>query len=237
MVFAFWGTGHITMNFSAYSELALFKWNYFRASVLAQSSDTLNLVPGSINLAPQEWSYVAFDDGEEDNRYPSLSGRNKARENMKISPVYPSDDRLYLPRIGKNVPLRTVPSHQNWQQLEENIQEGLQDGVVVHPISRPPTESGNFFVTGHSSYYTWDPGRFKDVFVLLHEVEENDIAEIYWKGKKYTYRLKKKFVVEPTEVGVLDQPEHHRMITLMTCTPIGTNKKRLLVTGELERVE
>jgi sortase A len=130
--------------------------------------------------------------------------------------------------------LVTVPQHQNWNQLEGNIQSGLQNGVVVHPVSHDPGSFGNFFLTGHSSYYAWDEGRFKDVFALLHEVKVGDIVEVYWEGKKYEYKIRESRVVAPTAVEVLDQPEDLKILTLMTCTPVGTNKNRLILTGELK---
>jgi len=96
---------------------------------------------------------------------------------------------------------------------------------------------GNFFLTGHSSYYAWDNGRYKDVFALLHEVEAGDEAIIYWEGKKYTYILEQSKIIPPTEVSVLKQPDDKSIITLMTCTPVGTNKNRLIWTGRLVSVE
>ena len=170
-------------------------------------------------------------------RQKNLKPRNQAAQVFKDMKIYPSDNRLYIPRINKNVPLITVPQHQNWNQLEKNIQSGLQEGVVVHPISHAPGNFGNFFLTGHSSYYAWDDGRFKDVFALLHEVKVGDSVEVYWEGKKYVYKIKAEEVVSPTAVEVLNQPKDKFLITLMTCTPVGTNKNRLILTGELKSQE
>ena len=49
---------------------------------------------------------------------------------------------------------------------------------------------------------------------------------------RYTYKVVKKNVIEPTNVAalVIDTPKP--MITLVTCTPLGTSRYRLLVTGE-----
>jgi len=109
--------------------------------------------------------------------------------------------------------------------------------VVVHPVSHTPGNFGNFFLTGHSSYYAWDKGRFKDVFALLHEVKVGDLVEVYWEGKKYVYKIKAEEVVSPTAVEVLNQPKDKFLLTLMTCTPVGTNKNRLILTGELKSQE
>ncbi|NJP03742.1 class E sortase [Candidatus Gracilibacteria bacterium] len=96
-----------------------------------------------------------------------------------------------------------------------------------------PGQPGNFFLTGHSSYYAWDNGRYKDVFALLHELKAGDIVDVYWEGKKYEYKLRESKVIPPTETSVLKQPTDRSIITLMTCTPVGTNKNRLIWIGDL----
>lgn len=219
---AMWGISHVALNFAAFAEITEYKTKNLTASVVSVF-EAEKPTPLTIDKAGVP--------------------RVKKTEKIHISEVFeswhvhPSDDRLVIPRIEKNVPLVTVPSHQNWKQLETNIQKGLQKGVVVHPVSHSPESMGNFFLTGHSSYYAWDKGRYKDVFALLHEVEEGDMAEVYWHGKKYVYELTQSKVVPPTETSVLKQPKDRRIITLMTCTPVGTNKNRLIWIGNLIRVE
>ena len=147
--------------------------------------------------------------------------------------IYPSENRLVLPSVGKNFPLVTVPGHKNWDALEDKMQDALREGVAVHPISRPPDSFGNFFVTGHSSYYVWDEGRFKDAFAVLHEMHPGDEVIDYWNGKKYVYDVSERFVVNPRQVEVLAQPEDEQILTLATCTPIGTAKNRLILQAKL----
>lgn len=223
-----WGMTHVFLNYDAFAQITKFRMNKLQASVVAMFEDTEPVITQELKLekvGPRAQRSVF--------RNHDLKPKNQAKKMFEDMPVYPSDNRLYIPRIDKNVPLVTVPTHRNWQQLEKNIQKGLQEGVVVHPISHEPGTFGNFFVTGHSSYYKWDPGRFKDVFALLHEVEAGDTVEVYWEGKKYTYELKARSVVLPTETQVLNQPSNNSILTLMTCTPVGTNKKRLILVGEL----
>lgn len=220
---AIWGMSHVAMNYSAFADIAEYKVGELTASIVESFEGD---VDKAIDLS-------SLKKVEKQKKTP----KNHVAEVFASWDVHPSDNRLVIPRIDKNVPLVTVPNHKNWKQLETTIQKGLQGGVVVHPISRTPEDSsGNFFLTGHSSYYAWDSGRFKDVFALLHEVEEGDEVEVYWNGKKYVYELTQSKVVPPTETSVLRQPKDRRMITLMTCTPVGTNKNRLIWTGNLVRV-
>lgn len=226
----------VGLNSSAYSQIATFKYGQLKASVMEVRSE-MNLFEPAEIVVEEKLTKVEKKDTARNFRQKNLKPRNQAAQVFKDMKIYPSDNRLYIPRINKNVPLITVPKHQNWNQLEKNIQSGLREGVVVHPVSHTPGNFGNFFLTGHSSYYTWDKGRFKDVFALLHEVKVGDTVEVYWEGKKYVYKIKAEEVIPPTAVEVLNQPKDKFLITLMTCTPVGTNKNRLILTGELKSQE
>lgn len=231
-----WGTTHVVLNYSAFAEIAQYKAKALQASVLENFGDikTEGIVRTPIKreetspLRKMEKKKLLFK-----NR--SLQAKTQPKEVFSEMEIFPSDNRLFIPRIGKNVPLVGVPSHKNWYQLEQNIQTGLREGVVVHPTSHAPGSIGNFFATGHSSYYAWDSGRFKDVFALLHEVKIGDIVEVYWAGQKFEYKIKEEKVVSPTEISVLNHPTDRSIITLMTCTPVGTNKNRLILVGELKK--
>jgi sortase A len=49
---------------------------------------------------------------------------------------------------------------------------------------------------------------------------------------RYTYQVVNKTVVEPSDVEALVVSTNKPLITLVTCTPLGTSRYRLLVTGE-----
>ena len=236
-----WGGSHAFLNRDAFGQIAEFKYEQLKASVITNWEEIQEKEEALVKVEPTKPQEVKLEKVAHKKksifRKKELTPRNQAKQVFEDMKVYPSDNRLYIPRINKNVPLVSVPNHQNWNQLEKNIQKGLQEGVVVHPISHAPGNFGNLFLTGHSSYYQWDSGRFKDVFALLHEVKVGDNIEVYWEGKKYIYRIKHSEVVKPTQVEVLNQPKDRFLITLMTCTPVGTNKNRLILTGELRRQE
>ncbi len=153
-----------------------------------------------------------------------------------LSPVGPPENRIVIPKLNLNVPL-TQPStaallRQDWTQVEADIQAALRDGVVHYPGTARPGQAGNFFVTGHSSYYPWDPGQYKTVFARLHELNVGDEYWVYFGGDKHRYIVRSKKEVSPSDVSVLDQPGDARTATLMTCTPIGTTLRRLIVKAE-----
>ncbi len=222
-----WSTTHVVLNYGAFAQMTDYKVETLKTSLF----DILE------NTEPEQTETLTLEKIEKPRqelfKNKTLKPKNQAKHMFATMEVMPPDNRISIPRIEKNVPLVTVPTHKNWKQLERNIQSGLQGGVVVHPVSRKPGIKGNFFVTGHSSYYAWDKGRFKDVFALLHEVEMEDMIEIFWEGEKYTYQVKEIKVVAPTETSVLNQPKDKSILTLMTCTPVGTNKNRLVLVGKL----
>lgn len=150
--------------------------------------------------------------------------------------VYPTDTRIVIPRINQNVPVIGVRNenlvNRRWEQLEKDIQKALRSGVVHYPGTALPGDNGNVVVTGHSSYYAWDPGRFKDVFALLHDVKLGDKIVVYFGQKKFIYEVDKIKIVYPKDVDVLG-PTTTEQLTLITCTPIGTNLKRLIVQAKL----
>ncbi len=149
--------------------------------------------------------------------------------------IAPSDDRLIIPRINQNIPVVRVSSksliEHDWDALEKEMQEALRDGVVHYPGTSVPGQKGNVVITGHSSYFPWDPGRFKDVFALLHDVEVGDEIVMYYQQDKYKYEVNDIEIVLPENIDVLKQTPDDRL-TLITCTPVGTNLKRLIVTAK-----
>ncbi|MBD3330858.1 sortase [Candidatus Peregrinibacteria bacterium] len=151
---------------------------------------------------------------------------------IEVSPI---TNRIIIPRIDKNVPVINVSSEnlltKDWGALEKEIQAALQNGVVHYPGTSIPGEGGNVVITGHSSYFPWDAGRFKDVFALLHDVVIGDKIVVYYNQDKYVYEVSEIKVVLPGDIEVLRQDIGDKL-TLLTCTPVGTNLKRLIIVAD-----
>ncbi len=177
----------------------------------------------------------------ERNFAPILPTAGMKHENRKEFPdlnlnIGPFENRIVIPKIGKNVPIVDVKTDAlqkgDWDRLETDIQDALQDGVVHYPGTAQPGQVGNVFITGHSSYYLWDPGKYKDVFARLHDLDVGDEFVVYWNQDSYRYKIRERKVVPPEETNVLKQPRHEKIATLMTCTPVGTAKDRLVLIAE-----
>ncbi len=147
----------------------------------------------------------------------------------------PSDNRIIIPRINQNIPIIRVSSenliNRDWKALENDMQEALKNGVVHYPGTSLPGKTGNTVITGHSSYFPWDPGRFKDVFAVLDQLVLGDRIVVYYDQDKFTYEVKDIDIVLPSDIEVLKQTVDEKL-TLITCTPVGTNLKRLIISAE-----
>ena len=202
------------MNWNAYSTIIMSKFGFLKPA----AEEVLN---EDEKLSTNNLMDLSKDPEIQKTQIPQLA--------LDVSPP---DMRVVIPRIGTNVPVIAVSSealiNRDWERLEQEIQEALRDGVVHYPGTAFPGEKGNIVITGHSSYFPWDPGRFKDVFALLHNIQIGDKIYMYYNQKRYDYEVYETKVVLPNQVEVLTQGGEDRL-TLITCTPVGTNLKRLVV--------
>jgi len=142
-----------------------------------------------------------------------------------LNPFNPaSEARLVIPKIGVDAPII-------WNVDEANLKDKLLLGVVHSQGTALPGESGNIFITGHSSYYSWVNSPYKDVFVLLDKLEPQDKIYIKYSSNIFTYEVTTSKVVSPTETSVMDQFPGYNL-SLMTCVPVGTNLNRLIIKAE-----
>jgi len=176
-----------------------------------------------------------------------LDERNPVREKELFiidspAPIGEGEDfsrnRIVIPSINVDAPI-SIPKDSS----EKSINEALKEGVVHFPNTSFFGENGNIFLTGHSSNYIWEQGKYNTVFVNLGKLQIGDRIIVYFNQKKYVYKVFRKFEVWPSETWVLssnprgkvdknfkDKP--NSLLTLMTCTPVGTNLKRLIVWAE-----
>ncbi len=135
------------------------------------------------------------------------------------------DNMLFVPKIGVQAPIMYANTN-----APAEINKLLLEGVVHYPKTAMPGEKGNVFITGHSSYYWWSKGKYNTVFSILDKVVVGDVVYVNYGGTRYTYKISNVKVVSPDNLSVLAQGDDYTL-TLMTCTPVGTSYKRLIVTA------
>lgn len=150
--------------------------------------------------------------------------------------IAPYENRIIIPKIGKNIPLVNVELGGNFDfdHMENIFMDELQKGVVRYPGTALPGQVGNAFIFGHSSNYPWIQGNYNDVFALLDNLSAGDDIIVYYNQMKYTYRVQEKTIVKPGDVKALQSRDPEKKeLSLMTCWPIGTDLKRMIVFTEL----
>lgn len=155
-----------------------------------------------------------------------------------VGKVAPDDFRLEVPKVFEgSIPVRQIEdpdfTFQNYYESENKIQKALRKGVVHYPFTATPDQYGNVFITGHSSYLPWDGGEYKDIFALLSRLSPGDEYRIFYRSKTYRYQIQNIFEIDPKDISVLEQPTDKKTSTLMTCTPVGTTLRRLVVQASL----
>lgn len=141
-------------------------------------------------------------------------------------PTIPAESISYS-AVGVSAPVRW-----NTPIDEKTVLTQLQEGVVHIKNTALPGQQGTTVIFGHSSSLPWLPGNFKDIFAPLHSSEVGDTIDLNLNNKMYHYRVTSKFEVKSTEVSMLNAKPGVNL-RLITCTPIGTALRRLVVEAEL----
>lgn len=139
-----------------------------------------------------------------------------------------SDPKLIIPKLNVDVPL-------NFGVELSGVMAAMNNGVVHYRIngaSAYPGEIGNFVVMGHSAGDVYSSNQYKFIFSGLERLEEGDIMYVHYNSVRYTYKMVGREIILPTEVSKLVLTTDKPMMTLVTCWPLGTSQKRLLVYAE-----
>ncbi len=145
-----------------------------------------------------------------------------------VSQTVSADPRLIIPKLNVDVPVHFGI------QLSE-VMSAMNSGVAHYRIAGAnayPGEIGNTVITGHSAGDVYSANQYKYIFSGLERLEDGDLIYINYNSVRYTYQVTKKEVVEPTDVAALVVQTEKPILTLVTCTPLGTSRYRLLVTAE-----
>lgn len=146
--------------------------------------------------------------------------------NVAVSP----DPKLIIPKINVDVPVEynTTPDY-------DAQMKAMESGVAWFGIpgaNSKPGQVGNTVLSGHSSNDIIDQGNYKFIFARLDHLEKGDTIYVNYNSVRYSYVVTRKEVVKPTDVQKLVYSGDKPILTLITCTPIGTSLNRLLVTAE-----
>ena len=161
--------------------------------------------------------------------------KNTDSNNNKTSQP-PTTDETKSENLGNyyiNVPKLniTAPVIQGVDPTDKKkYDKALEDGVaqmVGTPL--PGTGKGNTFIYGHSS--ADDKGPYSEIFARLDNLKFGDEIDLNLEKQEYKYWVFEKKFIEKTDLSVLEQTDDERL-TLMTCWPIGTDDRRLIIVAK-----
>jgi len=149
--------------------------------------------------------------------------------------IIPYENRIVIPKIGKNVPLIDIKKESvKWKlKLDNILMKELEFWVVRYPWSAKPGTNWNSFIFWHSSNFPWIAWNYNDVFSRLWQVNKGDIVYSYYNQKRYKYKIVTKKVIKPNDVSILKRDKNKKELTLMTCWPVWTTLNRLILIWEL----
>lgn len=155
-------------------------------------------------------------------------------ESSSITPVdgtitqpVSADPRLIIPKLNVDVPVDFTSDNSN-----DNMMSSMNRGVTRFPIpgaSAMPGEIGNLVITGHSAGDLYSSNPYKFIFSGLERLGNGDMIYINYNSTRYTYSVTGKETVSPSDVVALTKTTGKPQLILVTCTPLGTSRYRLLV--------
>ena len=140
------------------------------------------------------------------------------------------EPKLIIPKLNIDVPVHFGISNDT-----ATVMDAMNNGVAQFSIpgaNAMPGQIGNLVITGHSAGDIYSNNQYKFIFSGLERLQVGDTIYINYESKRYTYSVTKFETVEPSNVSALVYPTDKPMLTLITCTPLGTSRYRLLVTAE-----
>jgi sortase A len=195
------------------------EWGYFVSYLNEQPPQTISAVnPRPIVTRPPRPSVVIPSPAASTLTRPTAHTPTPTETNFTIN-------SLKIEKINISVPVL-------WNIEEDDILEKLKDGVVHYQGTSLPGEGGNIFIVGHSSNYFWIHSDYNNVLALLDKLSPGDRIELSTDKMLYVYEVKSTNIVRPNEIQVLENTPKETL-SLMTCWPIGTSLKRMIVQSEL----
>lgn len=113
----------------------------------------------------------------------------------------------------------------------------LTKHLVNYSGTSIPAGNGNAVIFGHSTLpQLFNAKDYKTIFANAYKLKSGDNIYAFVKGVKYSYKIFKITIVDPSDTSALEQDYDNSYLTLVTCTPPGTIWKRLVVKARLEKI-
>jgi sortase A len=159
---------------------------------------------------------------------PGGARPNDAEIPANLRPLVQSIPVVPVPTQGPEH-ARQIYVEELWANPQPIVQgdgwEQLKKGVGQHLGSANPGVSGNLVLSAHNDI-------FGELFRHLDRLKPGDEIHVMTNTQEFVYIVTGLKIVEPTEVGVMDQTDK-ASITLISCYPYLVDSQRIVVFGEL----
>lgn len=148
----------------------------------------------------------------------------------------PPTNRLIVPSLGVNDPIVTSKYVSEKDFTNGNFYKELELGPVKYPTTPDPWQGGNTLIFWHTSEERWKHNPFSMAFAHIAELKQGDMIQVVRNGTLYQYKvidIQVKYPQHVNDTYMQYQWLGKSYLTLMGCYPIGTDKQRILVIGEL----
>lgn len=130
------------------------------------------------------------------------------------------------PLPGDAVALLRIPKIGVEKAVVEGVGvEALKAGPGHYPSTPLPGQPGNSAIAGHRTTYGAP-------FFRTDELEAGDVIEVTTRQGEFTYHVREKRIVLPSQNEVL-APTEENLLTLTTCNPKYSAAQRLIIISEL----
>lgn len=146
--------------------------------------------------------------------------------NINVGP----EPKLIIPKLNVDVPVHFGISNDT-----ATVNDAMNNGVahfIIPGATAYPGQIGNLIITGHSAGDVYSNNQYKFIFSGLERLTNGDTIYINYESKRYTYSVVGSEIVEPDDLAALTKETNKPMLTLVTCTPLGTSRYRLLIHAE-----
>ncbi len=191
---------------------------YTASKIISTTATNVASIFNKYGERKQDYSAIA----SENNNQPSKSADESNQIiQSKIIPSKPSkfkDLRIQIKELGVDA-----------LAIEGDTESVLEEGVWHLSSSPTPNYAGNVVILGHRWKYLPPDNRS---FFNLDKLQKNDIITLHYNYRQYTYKVREQKIVTPDQVEIFRQTSNNQ-ITIVTCTPLYSTAKRLVVIGDL----
>ncbi len=202
----------ILLIYPHYNNILLWK-NSFRIQSLAKESITKTLV----SISPKQENYQK-----------EVLGTTSIEESLKEKNIILT--RKVLEEMDTYLQIEKLNIEGRILQGEDS--KTMDQGFWHFPLSVFPGEKGNSVIIGHR-FMNLPPN--PDTFFNLDKVSIGDKIRIVQSEGDFTYIVVNTKIVSPEDISVI-QDTNDYTLTLITCTPLWTSEKRLVVVAKLDKL-